>query len=137
MQAAPAPESKPPKPESGNLVVCVDDDQEVLLLLKNHLVSEGFEFFGVGDSRNAIDIIRQYKPILVTLDIMMPNKDGWQILQEIKSDSVLKSIPVVIHSIVDNKALAISLGAESYLIKPVEAEWTYFCHSEFYWYRRR
>ncbi|HEY9167652.1 MAG TPA: PAS domain S-box protein [Candidatus Kryptonia bacterium] len=106
--------------QGNNLVVCVDDDTEVLLLLKNHLVAEGFEFFGVNDSRKAIDVIRQYRPVLVTLDIMMPNKDGWQILQELKSDQDLKEIPVVIHTVVDNKALAVSLGAESYLVKPVE-----------------
>ncbi|MGO9480531.1 MAG: PAS domain S-box protein [Candidatus Kryptoniota bacterium] len=107
---------------TNNLVVCIDDDEEVLLLLKNHLVSEGFEFCGVNDSRNAVEMIRQYKPVLVTLDLMMPNKDGWQILQELKSDPELKDTPVVIHTVVDNKALAVSLGAESYLIKPVEAE---------------
>jgi PAS domain S-box-containing protein len=104
------------------LIVCVDDDSEVLLLLRNHLISEGFEFYGVRDSRYAIEAIRQYKPVLVTLDIMMPHKDGWQILQEMKSDPDLKNIPVVIHTVVDNKALAISLGAESYLMKPVEPD---------------
>lgn len=107
---------------AGNLVVCIDDDPDVLLLLKNHLISEGFEFFGVTDSRNAVDAIRQYRPVLITLDIMMPHKDGWQILQELKSDAELKEIPVVIHTVVDNKALAVSLGAESYLVKPVQAE---------------
>ena len=107
---------------TSNLVVCIDDDPDVLLLLKNHLVSEGFEFYGVTDSRNAIDVVRQYRPILVTLDIMMPFKDGWQVLQELKSDPDLKEIPVVIHTVVDNKALAVSLGAESYLVKPVQAE---------------
>ncbi len=116
----------PPAPtalsQTNNLVVCIDDDPEVLLLLKNHLVSEGFEFYGVSDSRNAVDAVRQYKPVLVTLDIMMPNKDGWQILQELKLDPELKDIPVVIHSVVENKALAISLGAESYLVKPVDAQ---------------
>lgn len=109
-------------PRAGNLVVCIDDEPEVLLLLKNHLVTEGFEFLGVRDSRNAINVVRQYKPVLVTLNIMMPNKDGWQILHELKSDAELKEIPVVIHSVVENKALAMSLGAESYLVKPVEAE---------------
>lgn len=109
-------------PQRNSLVVCIDDDPEVLLLLKNHLVAEGFEFFGVRDSRNAVNVVRQYKPVLVTLDIMMPDQDGWQILQELKSDPELKDIPVVIHSVVENKALAVSLGAESYLVKPVEAE---------------
>lgn len=108
--------------QARNLVVCIDDDPEVLLLLKNHLVAEGFEFYGVADSRNAIDVVRQYKPVLVTLDILMPNKDGWQVLQDLKSDPDLKDIPVVIHTVIENKALAVSLGAESYLVKPVPAE---------------
>ncbi len=116
----------PPTPnapaETNNLVVCVDDDPEVLLLLKNHLKAEGYEFVGINDSRSAVAILKQHKPVLITLDIMMPNKDGWQVLQELKADPELKDIPVVIHSVVDNKALAVSLGAESYIVKPVEAD---------------
>ncbi|MGC8652514.1 MAG: PAS domain S-box protein [Candidatus Kryptoniota bacterium] len=106
----------------GNLVVCIDDDLDVLKLLRNHLKSEGFEFVGVSDSRKAVDTVRNYKPVLVTLDLMMPNKDGWEILQELKADKELKDIPVIIHSIVDDKALAFSLGADSYLVKPIDAE---------------
>ena len=110
-------------PESKtNLVVCIDDDPDVLLLLKNHLISEGFEFLGLTDSREAVEVVRKYKPLLVTLDIMMPYKDGWQILQELKSDPDLKEIPVIIHSVAENKALALSLGADSYLVKPVPAD---------------
>ncbi len=120
-EVAPPP---PPTPSSqmNNLVICIDDDPDVLVLLKNHLESEGFEFLGISDSRTAIDTVRQSKPILITLDIMMPNKDGWVILQELKSDPQLKEIPVIIHSVVDNKALAVSLGAESYLVKPVDSK---------------
>ncbi len=76
-----------------NLVICIDDDPDVLLLLKNHLVSEGFEFLGLTDSREAVEAVRKYRPLLVTLDIMMPYKDGWQVLQELKSDPDLKEIP--------------------------------------------
>ncbi len=109
-------------PHTNNLVVCIDDDPDVLLLLKNHLESEGFEFAGISDSRTALDKVKKNRPVLVTLDIMMPNKDGWQILQELKADPELKDIPVVIHSVVENKALAVSLGAESYMVKPVAAD---------------
>ncbi len=109
-------------PETNNLVVCIDDDPEVLMLLKNHLEAEGFEFIGVSDSEEAVESVRQNKPVLVTLDIMMPEKDGWQVLQELKADPGLKDIPVVIHSVVDNKALAVSLGADSYIVKPVDAD---------------
>ena len=65
------PAAPPPPTQSSqmnNLVVCIDDDPEVLILLKNHLESEGFEFFGVSDSRAAIDTVRKNKPVLITLD---------------------------------------------------------------------
>lgn len=108
--------------DANNLVVCVDDDPEVLMLLKTHLEGEGFEFVGVTDSTRALDTVQEMRPVLVTLDIMMPEKDGWQVLQELKADPEVKDIPVIIHSIVDNKVLALSLGAESYVVKPVEAD---------------
>ena len=107
---------------ANNLIVCVDDDPEVLVLLKSHLEGEGFEFVGVTDSTRALGTVKEMKPILVTLDIMMPEKDGWQVLHELKADPEVKDIPVIIHSIVDNKALALNLGAESYVVKPVEAD---------------
>ncbi len=125
-QKAPGNKEVPPTPivsaEANNLVVCIDDDPEVLLLLKSHLEAEGFEFVGISDSLSALASVKQHKPVLITLDIMMPNKDGWQVLQELKADPELKDIPVVIHSVVDNKALALSLGAESYIVKPVAAD---------------
>jgi CheY-like chemotaxis protein len=60
------------------------------------------------------------KPALITLDIMMPKKDGWQVLRELKQNPQTKDIPVLIHSIVDNKPLAMSLGAVDVMTKPTD-----------------
>jgi CheY-like chemotaxis protein len=56
----------------------------------------------------------------MTLDVMLPKKDGWEVLQTLKSDYSTSEIPVIMHSIVDNKELAFALGASDYLLKPLD-----------------
>ena len=58
----------------------------------------------------------------ITLDIMMPRKDGWQVLRELKHDPDTQDIPVIIMSIVDDKLMGFSLGAAEYIVKPVEKD---------------
>ncbi len=65
---------------------------------------------------------KSLQPFAITLDILLPKKDGWEVLQELKSDHRTAEIPVIIHSIVDNKDLAFALGATDYLLKPLEKE---------------
>jgi diguanylate cyclase (GGDEF)-like protein len=60
------------------------------------------------------------RPFAITLDVMLPKKDGWEVLQTLKSEQVTSEIPVIIHSIVDNKELAFALGASDYLMKPLD-----------------
>jgi CheY-like chemotaxis protein len=60
------------------------------------------------------------KPFAITLDIMMPEKDGWEVLKELKADPELAEIPVLIMSIVSERALGFSLGVTDYLVKPVD-----------------
>lgn len=72
---------------------------------------------------NGVEAIRRAKeiqPFAITLDIMLPNKNGWEVLQHLKSDSETSDIPVIIHSIIDNKELGFALGAVDYLVKPVD-----------------
>jgi CheY-like chemotaxis protein len=64
----------------------------------------------------------ELKPFAVTLDIMMPNKDGWSVLAEIKSDPATQDVPVVICSIVEQEEKGFSLGAADYLLKPIPEE---------------
>jgi DNA-binding response OmpR family regulator len=60
--------------------------------------------------------------MVITLDVVMPESDGWTVLKKLKSDSVLSEIPVIMVTIVDNQAMALDLGASSYLIKPVDRD---------------
>src|SRR5208282_5265991 len=64
--------------------------------------------------------MRELNPFAVLLDVMLPGKDGWEVLQEVKSDPELKDIPIVISSVIDNKELGFALGASDYIVKPVD-----------------
>jgi CheY-like chemotaxis protein len=105
---------------SGPRVLCIDDDPDVIEILTKYLVPEGYSVVGANSGDEGMRYALEHKPSLITLDIMMPQKDGWQVLRELKANEKLKDIPVVIHSIIDNKPLAISLGAIDVIAKPAE-----------------
>jgi DNA-binding response OmpR family regulator len=67
-------------------------------------------------------LAKQIRPLLITLDVVMPECDGWTVLNRLKSDSELAEIPVIMVTVVDNEARGLDLGASNYLIKPVERD---------------
>ena len=105
---------------TGTRVLCIDDDPDVIEILTKYLVPEGYSVMGANSGDEGIRLALEHPPALITLDIMMPHKDGWQVLRELKANDKLKDIPVIIHSIIDNKPLAISLGAIDVIAKPAE-----------------
>ncbi len=105
---------------TGTRVLCIDDDPDVIEILTKYLVPEGYSVIGANSGDEGIKLALEHAPALITLDIMMPQKDGWQVLRELKANNALKDIPVIIHSIIDNKPLAISLGAIDVIAKPAE-----------------
>ena len=117
--ARPAPE-KSVAPSSSILVLCIDDDAEVIDLLRRYLIPEGYSVRGVGSGEEGIRMAQELHPAVITLDIMMPEKDGWQVLRELKNNPATKDIPVIIHSIIENRPLALSLGALEVIAKPSE-----------------
>ncbi|HAK88795.1 MAG: hypothetical protein A2077_02675 [Nitrospirae bacterium GWC2_46_6] len=110
-----------PKKRRGEspLILVVEDDPSTSELLTLHLAQGGYRVAHVYNGDFAISRIREAKPFAVLLDVMMPGKDGWEILQELKSDPELKDIPVIMASVVDNLELGFALGATDYLVKPV------------------
>lgn len=112
--------AEPPAPGRAQ-ILCIDDDPDVLDILRNYLIPEGYSVVTAMSGDEGIEIATKLKPNLITLDIMMPRKDGWQVLRELKNNRETKDIPVLIHSMIDNKPLAISLGARDVLPKPVDA----------------
>jgi len=101
------------------IVLCVDDDEGVILLFRRYLSQQGYRVVGLTESTAVVERARQLNPFAITLDVMMPGKDGWQVIQELKSDPDTHDIPVIISSIVSEKDYGISLGASDYLVKPI------------------
>jgi CheY-like chemotaxis protein len=114
--------SLPPVPASGEHVqiLSIDDDPDVIEILRKYLVPEGYSIAGALSGDEGLEMAVKMKPAIITLDIMMPKKDGWQVLRELKQNPQTRDIPVLIHSIVDNKPLALSLGAVDVMTKPTD-----------------
>ena len=103
-------------------ILIIDDDPTVRELMRRQLERDGFEVHSASDGKDGINKARSLKPDLITLDILMPDLDGWSVLRSLKADPEVSSIPVVMASILDEKNKGFSLGAADYLSKPVERE---------------
>lgn len=108
--------------ENAPLILVVEDDLSTTELLTLHLTQAGYKVCHAFNGEEAIEKAKTLQPFAITLDILLPKKDGWEVLQQLKSDQRTAEIPVIIHSIVDNKDLAFALGATDYLLKPLEKE---------------
>lgn len=100
-------------------ILVVEDDPKTSELLCLFLNKSGYQTVTAFDGEEAIQKAKQYKPFAITLDVMLPKKDGWEVLKELKEDKDLKDIPVLVISIIDNKDIGFGLGATDYLCKPV------------------
>lgn len=102
------------------LVLVVEDDIPTVEILTIHLTQAGYRIAHAYDGEEAILKAKELKPFVITLDIMLPKKDGWEVLQSLKANPDTRDIPVIIHSIIENKELAFALGATDYMVKPVD-----------------
>lgn len=82
--------------EEKKVVVCIEDEPEMIELVKLILGRRGFELVGAVGGREGLETVRKLKPDLVLLDLMMPDMDGWEVYQQMKTDEELKSIPVIV-----------------------------------------
>jgi signal transduction histidine kinase/CheY-like chemotaxis protein len=103
------------------VIMAVDDDAGVISLLQRYLENDGYQVVGVTQAPSALDTARRLAPHLsaITLDIVMPNVDGWQILRALKQDAGTSDIPIILCSIVDSLDQGLALGASACLRKPV------------------
>ncbi|KAB2832262.1 MAG: response regulator, partial [Candidatus Dadabacteria bacterium] len=108
--------------EKAPLILVVEDDQASAELLTLHLTQAGYKVAHAFDGEDAVVKATNLKPFAILLDIMLPKKDGWEVLQALKEGEVTSQIPVLIHSIIDNQDLAFALGATDYLLKPLDKE---------------
>ncbi len=82
--------------EDKKVVVCVEDEPEMIDLVKLILGRKGFDLVGAVGGREGLETVRRLKPDLVLLDLMMPDMDGWEVYQQMKADDELKDIPVIV-----------------------------------------
>jgi len=106
--------------DQDNLVVLVDDDVAMHDLIKRTISKLNLTLLGATNSEKGMELIREVKPKLILLDVLMPGRDGWSLLKECKTDKELKDIPVIMISQLNQSNLASSLGANDYLTKPID-----------------
>ena len=121
------PKPKSVEPDRGGasdecVVLVIDDDPNVLDMMRRRLSKRGFCVETASDGETGLIRARQIRPDAITLDILMPGMDGWSVLAALKGDDGLSDIPVVIISLLEDRKLGYSLGADDYLSKPVDGD---------------
>lgn len=107
-------------------IVCIEDEREMIDLVKLILSRYGFEVIGANGGRAGLNAIKEHRPDLVLLDLMMPDMDGWEVYQQMKADDDMKEIPVVVvtakaQSI--DKVLGLHIAkVDDYITKPFGPE---------------
>jgi signal transduction histidine kinase/CheY-like chemotaxis protein len=108
--------------DTNRTVLVIDDDAIARDLMTRFLTREGFGVVSSGRGREALSLARQWHPAAITLDVLMGETSGWDILTALKADPELTEIPVIMVSIVDDKDRGFTLGANEYLTKPVNPD---------------
>lgn len=104
------------------VVVVIDDDPAARELITHHLTREGFHVESAASGEAGLKLVRQLKPDIITLDVMMPHMDGWSVLGHLKAEEEIAHIPVIMLTMVEDRNLGYSLGAADYLMKPINRE---------------
>jgi len=112
----------PAAQKTAGRVLIIDDDPEVRDLLTRTIQGEGFEVRAAADGKQGIEIAQEWKPTAITLDVLMPEMDGWAVLGALKSEPATAQVPVVMISIIgdDSHTMGIALGASEFITKPVD-----------------
>src|SRR6266487_2083541 len=103
-------------------VLVIDDDATARELIADHLKAEGFSVVTAAGGVEGLKLAKKLRPTAITLDVMMPDLDGWSVLAALRQDPELADIPVIMVTIVDEHRRGIALGAAGYLTKPIDRE---------------
>lgn len=106
-------------------VLLVDDEPDLVQMVSVRLTAAGYEVVPAYDGQQALDQVKQNRPDLIILDLMLPKLDGYKVCRLLKFDERTKTIPVLIFTAraqVEDVTLATECGADAYLTKPFEAK---------------
>jgi len=110
------------RPPGNDCVLVVDDDATARELIAEQLKAEGFSVVTAAGGLEGLKLAKDLRPIAITLDVMMPDLDGWSVLAALRQDADLAEIPVIIITILDEHRRGVALGAAGYLTKPIDRE---------------
>jgi signal transduction histidine kinase/CheY-like chemotaxis protein/HAMP domain-containing protein len=110
------------RPPSSDCVLVVDDDATARELIADQLKAEGFSVATAAGGLEGLKLAKDLRPIAITLDVMMPDLDGWSVLAALRQDPELAEIPVIMITILDEHRRGVALGAAGYLTKPIDRE---------------
>jgi two-component system, NtrC family, sensor kinase len=114
--------SEDTRPPGHQCVLIIDDDATARELIAEHLKAESFSVATAAGGLEGLKLAKELRPIAITLDVMMPDLDGWSVLAALRQDPELAEIPVIMVTILDEQRRAASLGAAGYLTKPIDRE---------------
>jgi signal transduction histidine kinase/CheY-like chemotaxis protein len=117
--AASTPDTSTP---SKGTVLVIDDDPSARELMIRSLSKEGFRVLAAASGRDGLRLAREARPHVITLDVLMPEMDGWEVLRALKGDPKLAGIPVIMITMADDRSTGYALGASDYLTKPIDRE---------------
>jgi signal transduction histidine kinase/DNA-binding response OmpR family regulator/PAS domain-containing protein len=103
-------------------VLIIDDEKPAHELLERELAGAGYHILHAAGGREGLKVAKQARPDVITLDIIMPDLDGWSVLKALKADPELCDIPVVLVTIMRDRDLGFALGAADYITKPLDRE---------------
>jgi DNA-binding response OmpR family regulator len=101
-------------------ILVVDDDPNISELLRLYFENEGYQVKTANDGAEGVNAFKIFEPDLVLLDVMMPKKDGWQVLREIREISSKPVIMITAKGEVFDKVLGLELGADDFVVKPFD-----------------
>ena len=105
-----------------DVVLVIDDDPTVCELMQRFLGKEGLQVLTASSGREGIEMAQKRQPTVITLDVAMPEMNGWEVLRELKDNSATKNIPVIMVTMVDDRSRGFALGATEYVNKPIDWE---------------
>jgi signal transduction histidine kinase/CheY-like chemotaxis protein len=117
-----APAAGPARSAATGTVLIIDDDEAIHDLLERELAAKGYHVLHAAGGREGLKIAKQTRPDVITLDIIMPDLDGWSVLKTLKDDLELRDIPVVLVTIMGDRDMGYALGAADYITKPLDRE---------------
>ncbi len=104
------------------VVLIIDDDPMMFDWVKKSLDNKNIKVEFATDGKTGLEMARKIRPQVITLDIILPDMDGWSVLTQLQSDHDLADIPIIIISMIDEKRKGYALGALEYMVKPIDKE---------------